>query len=75
VCATFNRRTLIRNKKPNSNELDSAGTAHRPAAQPATKDWSWLDAISGPLDPDMVEATLGQPPEQHRPGLDKLFPE
>jgi antitoxin VapB len=43
--------------------------------EPVPKDWSWLDAISGPLDPDMIEAAREQPAEQERPGLDKLFPE
>ena len=43
--------------------------------EPVPKDWSWLDAISGPLDPDMIEAAREQPPEQKRPDLDKLFPE
>jgi len=42
--------------------------------EPVPKDWSWLDAISGPLDSDMIEAAREQPPEQERPELDKLFP-
>jgi len=25
---------------------------------PISKDWAWLDAISGPLDADMIEAAL-----------------
>ena len=38
------------------------------------KSWAWLDALSGPLDPDMVKAALDQPMDQDRPNLDKLFP-
>lgn len=42
------------------------GAASRPpdvdeAKQPLIpKDWAWLDAISGPLDADMIEAALEQ---------------
>ncbi|MEZ5832758.1 MAG: hypothetical protein R3D05_16410 [Dongiaceae bacterium] len=41
---------------------------------PRSESWAWLDALSGPLDPDMVEAALEQPTQQDRPDLDKLFP-
>ncbi|HEU4825367.1 MAG TPA: type II toxin-antitoxin system VapB family antitoxin [Dongiaceae bacterium] len=41
--------------------------------EPLPKDWTWLDAISGPLDADMVEAARKQPAPQRRRGLDKLF--
>ena len=40
---------------------------------PPPKDWVWLDAITGPLDSDMIEAALEQPMQQERPELDKLF--
>jgi hypothetical protein len=73
LSANLQGRALIARSKPSPNERDHAGTAQRPARtaarSPAT-DWSWLDAISGPLDPDMIEAAL----EQHRPALDALFP-
>jgi antitoxin VapB len=35
-------------------------------------DWTWLDAVVGPLDEDFVKAALEEPPEQHRPELNKL---
>ncbi len=41
--------------------------------EPLPKDWAWLDAISGPLDADMVEAAREQPAPRKRRGLDKLF--
>lgn len=41
--------------------------------EPLPKDWSWLDAVSGPLDRDMIEAAREQPTQQKRPGLGKLF--
>jgi len=40
----------------------------------ASKNWAWPDAISGPLDVDMIEAALEQPPRQDRPDLESLFP-
>lgn len=41
--------------------------------EPIAEDWTWLDAISGPLDRDFVEAVLEKPGEQKRAGLNKLF--
>jgi antitoxin VapB len=38
--------------------------------EPIADDWRWLDAIIGPVDPDFVDATEEQPPEQDRPDLD-----
>ena len=43
--------------------------------EPLPNDWSWLDTVSGPLDPDMIDAAREQPPQQERRGLDKLFEE
>lgn len=37
-------------------------------------DWAWLDAISGKLDDDVIEAINEPVPQQERPELDKLFP-
>jgi hypothetical protein len=48
--------------------------ARRTRTLPPSKNWAWLDALSRPLDPDMVKAALEQPTEQDRPNLDKLFP-
>jgi hypothetical protein len=56
----------------------TAANARRRAGQthdcPTPKDWAWLDAISGSLDADMIEAALDQPPQQDRPNLETLFP-
>jgi antitoxin VapB len=38
--------------------------------EPITQDWRWLDAITGPVDQDFIDATEEQSPEQDRPGLD-----
>jgi antitoxin VapB len=40
--------------------------------EPIPKDWAWLDALVGPLDEDFVKAAQEEPPEQHRPKLDRL---
>ena len=41
--------------------------------EPLPRDWSWLDSVSGRLDPDVKVAALEKPTAQKRPGLDKLF--
>jgi antitoxin VapB len=41
--------------------------------EPIPADWAWLDALSGPQDPDFLEASLEQPPMQERPGLNEAF--
>ena len=38
--------------------------------EPVADDWAWLDAITGPLDEDFVEAVNEKPAEQDRPDLD-----
>ncbi len=38
--------------------------------EPIAKDWAWLDAITGPLDDDFVQAANEEPPAQQRPELD-----
>jgi len=42
--------------------------------EPIPMDWSWLDALAGPVDPDFGRAATEQPPPQDRPELDKAFP-
>jgi antitoxin VapB len=37
------------------------------------EDWAWLDAISGKLDDDFIEAANDRPQQQQRPALDQLF--
>jgi antitoxin VapB len=37
--------------------------------EPVCGDWSWLDALVGPLDDDFVVAATEQPGEQERPEL------
>jgi antitoxin VapB len=41
--------------------------------EPIPADWAWLDALSGPLDADFVEAAEAQPPMQERAALDEAF--
>jgi antitoxin VapB len=41
--------------------------------EPVADDWSWLDALAGPLDEDFVRAVAEQPPSQERPALDVIF--
>lgn len=41
--------------------------------EPMTADWSWLDALAGPLDADFVEAASESLPVQERAALDPLF--
>ena len=40
--------------------------------EPIARDWSWLDAISGPLDADFVAAVTEPVAEQVRPELDSF---
>jgi antitoxin VapB len=41
--------------------------------EPLTDDWSWLDTVAGRVDPDFIQATEEEPPQQERPALDNLF--
>lgn len=41
--------------------------------EPIAKDWSWLDALGGPLDRDFQDAATEQPAPQERLGLNELF--
>ncbi len=41
--------------------------------EPVPDDWTWLDAISGKLDDDFVEAANEQPEPQERPALGEFF--
>lgn len=41
--------------------------------EPIANDWSWLDALPGPLDEDFRQATSEQPTAQERPSLTGLF--
>jgi antitoxin VapB len=38
--------------------------------EPIVRDWKWLDAITGPVDTDFIEAASEEPPDQERPALD-----
>ncbi len=40
--------------------------------EPIAHDWSWLSAIDGPFDDDVVSATEEAISEQARPDLDSL---
>lgn len=42
--------------------------------EPIPADWSWLDALTGPIDADFARAAAERPAPQKRPALDKLFP-
>jgi len=41
--------------------------------EPIPADWTWLDAITGPLDDDFVKAALDRPHGEGRPPVE--FPE
>lgn len=41
--------------------------------EPIPRDWGWLDALAGRLDPDARGGALERPAEQDRPKLDELF--
>jgi antitoxin VapB len=41
--------------------------------EPLADDWSWLDALAGPLDDDFVRAVAEQPQSHQRPALDEIF--
>jgi antitoxin VapB len=41
--------------------------------EPIAEDWAWLDAITGKVDNDFIEAVNEQPQSQERPALDKFF--
>jgi antitoxin VapB len=38
--------------------------------EPISRDWAWLDDITGPFDADFIAATEEEVPAQSRPGLD-----
>lgn len=38
--------------------------------EPIAEDWTWLDAVVGPVDDDFAEAALEQPAMQERSALD-----
>ena len=40
--------------------------------EPVSQDWSWLEALTGPVDADFETAAVEKPGEQHRPELDIL---
>ncbi|MFZ5780882.1 MAG: antitoxin [Pseudomonadota bacterium] len=41
--------------------------------EPLPKDWRWLDALQGKLDPDVGRAAAEKSADQERPGLQRLF--
>ncbi|HJQ55935.1 MAG TPA: type II toxin-antitoxin system VapB family antitoxin [Vineibacter sp.] len=41
--------------------------------EPVSDDWSWLDAIVGKLDADVVRAVKERPKQQKRPALNTVF--
>jgi len=41
--------------------------------EPVAEDWAWLDAITGKLDEDFVQAVDEVAEEQERPALENLF--
>jgi hypothetical protein len=59
---------------PKKRNRKMRGASHSRVKTSPSSSWAWLDALSAPLDPDMVEAALEQLAEQDRPDLDKLFP-
>lgn len=41
--------------------------------EPISEDWTWLDAIAGKLDDDLIEGVKEQPQQQERPAIDEFF--
>ena len=41
--------------------------------EPVVVNWAWLDAVTGQLDDDFVEAVAEQSEPQERPALERLF--
>jgi antitoxin VapB len=41
--------------------------------EPIATDWTWLDALSGPIDADVQRAVGEQPNAPDRPELAQLF--
>lgn len=41
--------------------------------EPIPKDWSWLEALAGRLDPDARAGAREKPTDQERPKLDEFF--
>lgn len=41
--------------------------------EPIATNWSWLDALTGPLDDDFVKAATEPVPEQARNDVDAFF--
>lgn len=41
--------------------------------EPVPQDWTWLDALVGPVDEDFAKAASEQPAEGDQPDLDILF--
>ncbi|MBL8484190.1 MAG: AbrB/MazE/SpoVT family DNA-binding domain-containing protein [Rhodocyclaceae bacterium] len=41
--------------------------------EPIPADWTWLDALAGPVDEDFRRATEDQPEAAERPDLERLF--
>jgi antitoxin VapB len=43
--------------------------------EPIAEGWGWLDAVTGQLDEDVLEAAASQPTLRERKELSELFPE
>jgi antitoxin VapB len=41
--------------------------------EPVADDWSWLEALGGPVDADFEQAALDRPGQQDRPELEDAF--
>lgn len=41
--------------------------------EPIARDWTWLDALAGPVDDDFRQAACERPPADDRPELDQAF--
>lgn len=41
--------------------------------EPVAEDWAWLDAITGPVDQDFVDAVSEKSEQQQRSELDSAF--
>lgn len=61
---------LPKEYRVDSNELRIRRHGNAIVLEPVADGWQWLDALTGPLDEDLIEATEEQLAVQERPELD-----
>lgn len=70
------RSQAVRLPKEYRFDVDELRIRRRGSAvilEPLARNWEWLDAVAGTLDPDFADAAQAQPDPEKRPALDNLF--